>query len=97
MMYTAIMRRISVYISDDVKQRITLAAKAKSTVEADVIREALNAGLNIIYPKSHSAVALVTLARMAKKLPSDRNEPTDVSSDTAAYAFGDSHEHTDRQ
>ena len=91
------MQRISVHISDDVKQRIVLAAQAKSTAEAEVIREALHAGLNVIYPASRSARALVALAKMAKGLPSRASEPTDVSSDTAGYAFGDSHEHTDRR
>lgn len=83
------MQRISVHISDEIKQRIDLAAKAKNKLESELIREALNAGLKVIYP-SNSAKSLIDLAKMAKKLPSDPKEPNDVSEDTAKYAFGDS-------
>ncbi|OGH05235.1 MAG: hypothetical protein A2W22_01280 [Candidatus Levybacteria bacterium RBG_16_35_11] len=82
------MQRISVHISNETKQKIDLAAKAKNKIEAELIREAIDAGLKVIYPKLNSAKALLELARMAKKLPSDDKEPTDVSEDTAKYAFG---------
>lgn len=82
------MQRISVHISNETKQRIVLLAKAKNKVESELIREALDAGLNIISPKINSAKALVNLAKMAKDLPSKPNDPTDISEDTAKYAFG---------
>ncbi len=84
------MQRISVHISDETKQRIDLIAKAKNKLESQLIREAIDAGLKTIYPKFNSAKALVNLAKMAKSLPSRPNEPTDVSEDTAKYAFGES-------
>lgn len=83
------MQRITVHISDETKQRINIAAKAKRKVEAELIREAIDTGLNIIYPKKSSAQALVDLAKKAKSLPSQSGEPTDISEDTAKYAFGD--------
>ncbi len=83
------MQRISVHISDETKQRIDLVAKAKNKVEAELIREAIDVGLKVIYPKFNSARALLELARMAKGLPSGVDEPTDVSEDTGKYAFGD--------
>lgn len=83
------MQRISVHITDETKQRIDLASKAKQKVEAEVIREALDEGLKKIYPPASSAQALLNLAKMAKNLPSKKGEPTDISSDTAKYAFGD--------
>lgn len=82
------MQRISVHISDETKQRIDLAAKSKRRVEAELIREAINVGLNIIYPKSSSAQALVDLAKMAKKLPHKPGAPTDVSKNLDYYAWG---------
>lgn len=82
------MQRISVHISDETKQRIDLAAKAKNQLEAELIREVIDAGLKIVYPRFNSAKALVELAKMAETLPSKQNEPTDVSEDTAKYAFG---------
>lgn len=81
------MQRISVHITDEAKQRIDLAAKAKQKVEADLIREAIDEGLKKIYPPSSSARALLNLAKMAEDFPSQPNEPTDVSEDTAKYAF----------
>lgn len=82
------MQRISVHVTDEIKQRIDLAAKAKNMLESELIREALGLGLKVIHP-NNSAKALVDLAEMAKKLPSDPKEPNDVSEDTAKYAFGD--------
>lgn len=83
------MQRITVHITNETKQRINIAAKAKRKVEAELIREAIDTGLNIIYPKKSSAQALVDLAKKAKSLPSQSGEPTDISEDTAKYAFGD--------
>jgi len=86
------MQRISVHISDETKQRIDLVAKAKNKVESELIREAIDAGLDLISPKFSSARALVDLAKMAKGLPFELAEPTDISSDTAKYAFGGGNE-----
>ena len=83
------MQRISVHISDETKQWIDLAAKAKRKIESELIREAIDTGLRVIYPKSSSAQALVDLAKMAEGLPFHPKEPKDISEDTAKYAFGD--------
>ena len=86
------MQRISVHITDETKQRIDLAAKAKQKVEADLIREAIDEGLKKIYPPASSAQALLNLAKMAENLPSQPGEPIDISEDTAKYAFGKDYE-----
>jgi len=83
------MQRISLHISDETKQRIDLAAKAKNKVESELIREAIDTGLNVIYPKFSSAKALVELANMAEKLPSEPNAPTDISEKHDQYAWGE--------
>ena len=82
------MQRISVHISDETKRRLDFVTEFKNKVEAEVIREAIDAGLNFIIPTFNSAKALVDLGRQAKRLSSQRKEPRDVSSDTAKYAFG---------
>ena len=82
------MQRISVHISNETRQRINLLAKAKNKVESELIREAIDAGLKIISPTVNSAKALVNLSKMAKDFPSQPEDPTDVSEDTAKYAFG---------
>jgi predicted DNA-binding protein len=84
-------QRISVHITDETKQRIGLAAKAKQKVEADLIREAINEGLKKIYPPT-STQALLNLAKRGKNFPSQSEEPTDISEDTAKYAFGKDNE-----
>ena len=83
------MQRVSVHISDESKQRISLAARSKKKVEAELIREAIDAGLDVIYPKLRSAKALVDLAKMAKGQPFHPHDPTDISEDSAKYAFGE--------
>lgn len=82
------MQRISVHISNETKQRIDLVAKAKNKVEAELIREAIDKGLNIIYPKSSSAQALVDLGKMAGKFPSHPKDPKDLSANHDYYAWG---------
>lgn len=84
------MQRISVHISGETKQRIARVAKATSKVESEVIREAIHAGLNVIAPKQSSTKALFDLAKMAEKLPSKPDEPTDVSENLDYYAWGGS-------
>lgn len=86
------MQRVTVHITDDARQRIGLVAKAKKKVEAEIIREAIDTGLDVIHPRTSSAKALIELAKMAKDLPSKAKEPTDISTDTAKYAFGQTHE-----
>ena len=82
------MQRISVHISDETRQRIDLVAKAKHRVEAELIREAIDAGLKVMYPKSSSAQALLDLAKMAEKLPIKLGTPKDVSENLDYYAWG---------
>jgi len=82
------MQRISVFIADETKKRIDIASKAKGKEESDIIRTALDQGLNVIYPKSSSTKALLELAKKAESLPSLPNEPTDVSTNLDDYAWG---------
>lgn len=77
------------HITEETRQRINVVAKAKKKVEAELIREAIDTGLDVIHPKSTSAKALLNLARIAKGLSSLPKEPTDISADTAKYAFGE--------
>ena len=82
------MQRISVHISDETKHRLSLAAKFSNKVEAELIREAIDAGLDSITPKFNSAKALLDLAKKAEKLPSKPGAPRDVSENLDYYAWG---------
>lgn len=82
------MQRISVYIHEETKKRISLTAKAKAKDQSEIIREALDKGLKILYPVSTSAKALVNLAIKAQKIPSKENAPKDLSLNLDYYAWG---------
>lgn len=82
------MQRISVHIPEEIRQKIYLVAKAKSKLEAEVIREALDKGLKVIYPKSSSAQALLDLAKMAKKIPTQGQVPKDAVTNMDYYMWG---------
>lgn len=82
------MQRISVYIPDETKKRINLAAKAKNKAESEIIRDALDKGLQSVYPKSKSITALLELARLAEQIPTETGEPRDVSVNHDYYAWG---------
>ncbi len=82
------MQRISVYIPEDTKKRISITAKAKNQEESEIIRQALRVGLNKIYPVATSAQALLELSKMAEKIPSTPDAPKDLSENLDYYAWG---------
>lgn len=82
------MQRVSVHISDETKQMIDLAAKAKNKLESELIREALDAGLKVIYPKSRSVQALLNFAKQAEKIHTRGKVPDDVVENMDYYTWG---------
>ena len=88
MTYDDCMQRISVHIPDETRRRIKFTAQAKSKAEAQVIREALEEGLDVIHPKSSSAQALLDLARDMKKIPTKGKVPRDASINHDYYLWG---------
>lgn len=82
------MQRISVYIPDDTKKRINLLAKAKSKAESEIIRDALDEGLNLIQPKVSSAQALLNFAREMEKIPTRGKVPVDAVENMDYYTWG---------
>jgi peptidyl-tRNA hydrolase len=82
------MQKISVYIPDDMKLWIGLAAKARNEDESEIVRKALCGGLQKVYPKGQTAKALLELAHAAESLPMDKNAVTDLSENHDYYAWG---------
>ena len=82
------MQRVSVYIPEDTRKRINFIAKAKSKAESEIIRNALEEGLERIYPKSDSAQALLDFSKKAENIPTPPGSPTDVSVNHDYYAWG---------
>ncbi len=88
MMYDEYMQRISVHIPEETKKRISFAAKAKGKDQAEIIRDALDEGLEIIYPKSSSAQALLDFAKLAAKIPTKGKIPKDFVKNLDYYTWG---------
>ncbi|MBI2599657.1 hypothetical protein HYW43_01920 [Candidatus Daviesbacteria bacterium] len=84
------MQRISVYIPEDTRKRINIVAKAKSKAESEVIRDALEEGLEKIHPKSTSAQALLNFVKMIEKIPTKGNVPKDAVENMDYYTWGGS-------
>ncbi len=84
------MQRISVYIPEDIRKTINIVAKAKNKIESEIIRDALEQGLEIIYPKSTSAQALFNLAKMVEKIPTRGKVPNDAVENMDYYMWGGS-------
>lgn len=82
------MRRISVYIPEDTQKRIVLVAKAESKARSQIIRDALEEGLEKIHPKSASAQALLDLAREAAKIRTRGKLPKDLIENLDYYTWG---------
>jgi predicted DNA-binding protein len=83
------MYRLHLYLSEEIKNKLDLKARLTGKSKAELAREALEEGLkktqNI---KSDSAKALLNLAQMAEQLPSDPNDPKDLSINHNYYAWG---------
>lgn len=88
MIYDITMQRISVYIQEDTKKRISLVARAKSKAESEIIRDVLEEGLAKLYPKSSSAQALLDLAKMAEEIPTRGKVPKDAVTNMDYYMWG---------
>lgn len=82
------MQRISVYIPDDMRKQIQFLAKTKSKPESEVIRDALDEGLDVLHPKTSSGQALLDLAAMAKKIPTKGKVPVDAVKNMDYYTWG---------
>ncbi|MBI2338504.1 hypothetical protein HYU95_04970 [Candidatus Daviesbacteria bacterium] len=80
------MLRINIYIPEDLNTKLNYAAKSKHKAKAQVIREAIQTGLDLTQPPINKG--LIALIRMAEKTPARPNTPTDVSKNHDYYAWG---------
>lgn len=88
MMYIESMLRINIYIPEDLNKMLDVVAQTKRKPKAEVIREALKVGMRVIKPASHSAQALITLAKLAKEIPTKGNVPKDFVKNLDHYTWG---------
>ncbi len=65
-----------------------MVARAKSKPESEVVRDALEEGLERLHPKSSSAQALLDLARMAERMPTKGRVPKDAVKNMDYYTWG---------
>ena len=82
------MLRINIYIPEDLNKKLDFTAKSRRKAKAEVIREALDHGLQVIQPKSGNAQALLDFAKMAKKIPTTGKIPKDFSKNLDYYTWG---------
>lgn len=82
------MLRINIYIPEDLNQKLNFTAKYKRKAKAEVVREALEVGLREIQPKSSTAKTLLTLAKMAEKVPTKGDLPKDFIKNLDYYTWG---------
>ncbi len=80
------MQRTHIYLPEDLNREIDQTAKVKQVSKSEIIREALQRGLKAAHPqKSHSAQALLRLAKMAKKIKG--TGPRDLSINHDFYTW----------
>ena len=82
------MLRINIYIPEDLNKKLDFTAKSRRKAKAEVIREALDHGLQVIQPKSGNAQALLDLAKMAEEIPTVGKVPKDFSKNLDYYTWG---------
>lgn len=82
------MQRISVHIPEETKKRIDFLAQSKSKSESEIVREAIDEGLERLYPQKNSGQALLDLAKMAEKIPTKGKLPKDLIKNLDYYTWG---------
>ena len=82
------MLRINVYVPEDLNKKLDFTAKSRRKAKAEIIREALEHGLQVMQPKSGNAQALLDLAKMAEKIPTKGEVPKDFSKNLDYYTWG---------
>lgn len=85
-MYIKVMLRINVYIPEDLNKKLDFMAQAKHKAKAEVIRKAIEKGLEETQP--HLNQGLIELVRLAEKISFPPHTPTDVSENHDYYAWG---------
>lgn len=88
MEYTPGMLRINIYIPEELNQRLNFAAQYTRKLKAEVVREALDAGLKDMQPASATAKALLVLAAKAKRIPTKGKIPPDFIKNLDYYTWG---------
>ena len=84
------MLKTYLYLPDDLDKQIKILAKTQKTSKAEVIRSAIREGIEGIKKQGqkNSAQALLDLAKMAEKIPTEPNAPKDISVNHDLYAWG---------
>lgn len=82
------MLRINVYIPEGLNKKLDFTAKSRRKHKAEIIREALGHGLEVMEPKSGNAQALLELAKLAEQIPTRGNLPQDFSKNLDYYTWG---------
>ncbi len=81
------MQRTHIYLPEEINREIAYLARLKGKSKAEVTREILEKGLEIVEPrKSSSAQALVNIVKLAKKL--HIKAPRDLSENHDYYTWG---------
>jgi len=84
------MYRLHLYLTEEIKQQLSIKAKITGKTKAEIAREALEKGLMRTEAlRSNSAKALLDLARIAESLPSEADSPRNLSTNHDYYAWGD--------
>ncbi len=82
------MLRINIYIPEDLDRRLDFAAQSQRKAKAEVIRQALDMGLQIMRPKSATAQTLLLFAKMAERIPTKGKVPKDFIKNLDYYTWG---------
>ena len=65
-----------------------LTAKYRRKAKAEIVREALQTGLKIMRPKSHTAKALLEFAKKSAKITTKGSVPKDFVKNMDYYTWG---------
>lgn len=88
MVYVLGMLRVNVYLPEEINGTLNFLASSKGIKKAQLIRNALKAGLSIVSPGSSTAKGLLGLAEQAEKIKTKGVVPSDLIENLDYYTWG---------
>ncbi len=82
------MLRVNIYIKEETDSKAEMLALSLGKKKAEVVREALDAGLETMQPQDTSANKLLNFIKLAEKIPTRGKVPKDFIKNLDYYTWG---------
>ena len=82
------MLRVNIYIPEEIDNKAEILAASLGRKKAEVVREALDKGLNAMQPEAGNAKNLLDFVKLAESVPTKGKVPKDIIKNFDYYTWG---------